>query len=485
MTITNDANRLRLKNRPGIILEFDPPRWDYEEATDTIGRVYTENGLTIYKLPGDIPDDTNLETIEPVTINRDGTVQQWFYTRTSDPEAETTENHNRKLAEELEREAEAAYHTSKPAVPVRKYHKFDLSLWNKLVGPIILALVIFCIGTGIAQLINTPKQVTVRVTVKLDATFKYTLSATQSEQQITPLSLPFSIEAEGDANGSVQVPDVPARGNVRLFNPDLTPAYLPAGTVIATVNNVNYKLVQNVSIPAANLSAGKFGVADVQLQADKPGPEANIPGGLGSYALRNGLRVSGLGAITGGTSRTLKVVTPEDVERVKAKLQAQASQETTASFDQQLNPDQKRWGEVTLDQPEFSNLPEPGSEQPSGKFKSKLTVQLRANSYNPQALITLAVAKYQAVSDGLPVEYGIPRRESLTSDVNGNYTLIYIRSVQTGILVKQLTTWQGSRAEFELLLDKLRTKPGLSALKVGGELPQELTGQLVATFQYS
>ncbi len=442
MTITdNEANRLRLKSRPGIILEFDPPHWDYEETADTIGRVYFENGLKIYKLPGDLPEDTDLETVEPVTINPVGTVQQWFYTCTSDPQAETTENHNRKLAEKLEQEAEAAFHNpSSAVVQSRIWRKVDMRFWHKFIGPVIVALLIICIGTGgIFQLTNTPKQVTVRVTVKPEATFQYTLPVAQSEQQITSLSLPLSIEAEGEATGSVQVPDAAARGTVRLLNPDPVTAYLPAGTVIASVKGINYKLVQAVTVPGANFQAAKAVFVDATVMADQAGLPGNLPGGLESYALRNGLRVSGLGAIAGGTIRTLKVVTVDDVERVKAKLQAQANQETTANFDQKLTSDQKRWGEVSLDQPEFSNLPEPGSEQPSGQFKSKLTVQLRANNYNPKALLTLAVAKNQPVNDGLPVEYGLPRWGSLTRDVNGNYTLSYTRSVQVDILAKQLT----------------------------------------------
>lgn len=211
MTITNEANRHKLKSRPGIILEFDPPRWDDEEAADTIGRVYVENGLKIYKLPGDIPEDVDLETVEPVTINTDGTVQQWFYTRTSDPKADTIQNQNRQYAEEIE--ATDFYANLRrgvaPPAPLQKPRRFDReirwlekSIWfsTKLTAVVaVVVLVVWWLAQFISgQSISTaPKQVSVNLTVLPEVSFQYTLPANQLDQQIKPVSTSLRAEADG------------------------------------------------------------------------------------------------------------------------------------------------------------------------------------------------------------------------------------------------------------------------------------------------
>jgi|GEM_PF-1629551 len=496
MTTTNEANRQRLKNRPGIILEFDPPRWDYEEAADTIGRVYTENGLTIYKLPGDLPEDTDLETIEPVAINPDGTVQQWFYTRTSNPEADTIENQNRKLGEE--RAAEGFYDRSRqatpvPMPPVRKRGRFDRELlrFQKSVWfstkVTTVAIIVMLIGWGINWGINRlttsgPKQVTINMAVLPQVSFQYTLTQSQVASQIKTVSIPLTLETNGDATGTVELPDAKASGNVRFLNSGPTAVTLPAGTVIASANGINYKLVQTVTVPGSNIQAARAGFSDTVVQADQAGPQGNLPGGIGAFAFRGTVSVAGLGAVSGGTNRTVKIVTTEDISRLKTKLQGQANSEATASFDQKLAADQKRWGVVELGQPEFT-LPEPNSEQPSGQFKGTLTLQLSALSYRPDELLKLVIAP-PSVS-GLPLEYGPAQGGELGKDTLSNFSLSYTRTLKAGKLAQPLPNWQGSRPEFDKYLTELKNKPGLKFESISGDLPPDWQGQVQANFQFN
>ncbi len=477
-------------------MEFDPPRWDYEEAADTIGRVYTENGLTIYKLPGDLPEDTDLETVEPVTINHDGTVQQWFYTRTSNPEADTIENQNRKLGEE--RAAEGFYDRSRqatpvPMTPVRKRSRFDRellrfqkSVWFGLKATSLVSLVLLIgwgINWGITHLsASDPKQVTLNMAVLPQVSFQYTLSESQVTNQIKAVSMPLTLEANGEATGTVELPDVKAKGTVRFLNSRTTTITLPAGTVIASANGINYKLVQTVTVPGANFQAAKVIFVDATIQADLAGPQGNLPGGIGEFGFGT-LTVSGLGAVSGGTNRNVKVVTAEDITRLKTKLQGQANAEATVSFDQKLAADQKRWGVVELGQPEFI-MPEPNSEQPSGQFKGTLTFQLSALSYRPDELLKLVIAP-PSVS-GLPLEYGPSVLVGgLGKDAQGNFSLSYTRSLQVGKLAQPLSNWQGSRPEFEKYLTELKNKPGLKFVSISGDLPPDWQGQVQTNFQFN
>jgi hypothetical protein len=254
--------------------------------------------------------------------------------------------------------------------------------------------------------------------------------------------------------------------------------YLPAGTIIASANGINYKLVQAVTIPGSNLSAGKSGVLDTTVQAAQAGPVGNLPGGIGTFAFRGTVTVGSLGGVSGGTTRTVKTVTAEDIDHLKSKLQAQAAQSATDNFDRQLTSDQKRWGAVELGQAEFSNLPEPNSEQASGKFKGKLTLNLTATCYRPNELLKLVVTPPAAA--GLPLEYGTARGGDLSKDLQGNFSLSYTRSLQ---IVGQPQIWKGSRTEYEKLLIQLKNTPGLNFVGITGDLPQNWQGQMQVTFQ--
>jgi len=497
MTTTNEANRQRLKNRPGIILEFDPPRPDDMEVEDTIGRVYMQDGLKVYKLPGDLPEDADYETIEPGGINPDGTVKQWYYTRTSNPDAETMQNRNRKLREKLE--AEGFYDRSRqyipvPMPPVRKRGRFDRELlrFQKSVWfstkVTTVAIIVMLIGWGINWGINRlttsgPKQVTLNMAVLPQVSFQYTLTENQVTSQIKTINIPLTLEANGEATGTVELPDAKASGNVRFLNSGPTAVTLPAGTVIASANGINYKLVQAVTVPGSNIQAGKFGLLDTTVQADQAGPQGNLPGGIGAFLFRGGVSVAGLGAISGGTNRTVKIITAEDINRLKTKLQGQANADATASFDQKLAADQKRWGVVELGQPEFS-MPEPNSEQPSGQFKGTLTLQLSALSYRPDELLKLVIAP-PAVSSGLPLEYGPALGGNLGKDTLGNFSLSYTRTLKAGKLAQPLPYWQGSRPEFEKYLTELKNKPGLKFVGISGDLPPDWQGQVQANFQFN
>lgn len=259
-------------------------------------------------------------------------------------------------------------------------------------------------------------------------------------------------------------------GKVRFVNAGTTSLTLPAGTVIASAIGINYKLVENVTVPGLNIQAAKAGFVDAAVQADQAGPQGNLPGGIGAFAFRSLVSVNGLGPITGGTNRTVKVVAAEDVERVKTKLQAQANQRATESFDHQLAADQRRWGVVELGQSAFT-LPEVGSEQPSGQFKGTLTLPLTAPGYRPNDLLKLAAAVPSIT--GLPLEYGAARFKALSKDMQGNFNLSYTRSLQMVKPLQPLPIWQGSRVEFDKFLTELKNKPGLNFVGINGELPQD------------
>ncbi len=127
---------------------------------------------------------------------------------------------------------------------------------------------------------------------------------------------------EGPASGSRVVPVGVARGVVRVVNPTLQAVDLPAGTLFVAASGQRYRLMADVTVPAADpFGRQAFGVADLLVEALAAGPEGNAEVGVVSGELESGLLYRNLEPISGGSLRSLRVVTEEDHVRLRAALE--------------------------------------------------------------------------------------------------------------------------------------------------------------------
>lgn len=97
-----------------------------------------------------------------------------------------------------------------------------------------------------------------------------------------------------------------------------TPPTIPAGTKVSA-NGLTFVTATATSLTTPNFSNGcRFG-GSTKITAEKNGEEYNL--GATSYAVTGYPTVSSEGtAMTGGTSKTIKVVSDQDVESAKGKL---------------------------------------------------------------------------------------------------------------------------------------------------------------------
>lgn len=356
---------------------------------------------------------------------------------------------------------------------------------------------------------NTPATAQLRVAFKDEVAYQ---QVPVSLEQLSLLQTSVTLEGTGEATVSLQAPDATAKGSIRLINTDTGAVSLAAGTVMATGSNgVSYKLTSGVSVRGLDINSGQTGIGYGEVQADRPGPEGN--GSLGLIT-RGGLKIVG-GPVTGGTSKTIKLVSQQDLELVKGQLlnQLQTSDMVAKALDNQLlllnqsGPDARRISRVEIGDTQFIGLPGVGAEVAgNGQFKVRLTAQVKGYSYIPAQLLTKLVptagaatlgpqnstgpatmpptppanpTASNAVAEVLSLQLqGQPRFKSLeveegagsagaTPQPKLKLRLNYVRPIiNREVLIARLSNLSLSPQEFETLVRGLMAKPELARLDI-------------------
>ena len=123
------------------------------------------------------------------------------------------------------------------------------------------------------------------------------------------------------ATGESSVPDQRATGGIVFANASTAPISLAAGTEIASDGGVLFTLDEDVTVPAATGSIS--GNAEGAVTAVEGGAVGNLAQGALSGRHESGLFFSNRnGALTGGTDRTITVVSEEDVALATSQLES-------------------------------------------------------------------------------------------------------------------------------------------------------------------
>ncbi|VAW31493.1 hypothetical protein MNBD_CHLOROFLEXI01-647 [hydrothermal vent metagenome] len=121
-------------------------------------------------------------------------------------------------------------------------------------------------------------------------------------------------------NGTIELPDAPARGDVLFVNQLAQPVTVPAGTRISTSDgsNIVFQTLEEVTLAEAVGSTAEVGVI-----AELPGPEGNVAANLlnrveGSLGVQ--VEVRNLEPMRGGAVRETAAVTADDQQRLRAQV---------------------------------------------------------------------------------------------------------------------------------------------------------------------
>jgi hypothetical protein len=133
-----------------------------------------------------------------------------------------------------------------------------------------------------------------------------------------PMTLEFTTEASRPASGSRQVPGEPARGRVRLSNPNTDEVLVEAGTELESNNGRIYTVDQDVTVPAGDPGLGRYGGGEAAVTAEEGGTAGNLETGELSGQLDSGVYYSNRTApLTGGTDEEIQVADPTDIQQLR------------------------------------------------------------------------------------------------------------------------------------------------------------------------
>jgi hypothetical protein len=162
-----------------------------------------------------------------------------------------------------------------------------------------------------------------------------------------------------------------AHGEVVFISQNPQPANIPRGTLVIANNNVRFTTDQDVSVPAFSQGTARVGVTAVE------------PGITGNVDARALVRLEGPGIAnvvprndrptTGGTDRDGKIVTSEDVGRLKEQLQNRAREQALAELYARAGGDRSLVQQSVRLRPEGESF-DPGVDAEADQVNGRLAV---------------------------------------------------------------------------------------------------------------
>lgn len=342
---------------------------------------------------------------------------------------------------------------SKDSVKIPDFSRFRKRLFIGIAG--VILFIVFLVWANAyapaARVIITAKtsSAPVSMSVKLGGTAATSVSKnviqTVSKQLKKDSSVNFTATGQKDVGTK-------AVGSISVRNCDYSEGFtLPAGTQFSTDGGLVYVSTSTVAVPgfsgsssACVLSGSSSGKASVQVQASVSGDKYN--GSAANYSIGSipsDSKVDALGtAMTGGTSKTVTIVTADDVQSASQSL----SELSTDDAKQQLIK-QFTNGESVIDdsfsvsRAEAVSSPAVGSEVTgSAKLTSKVTYSIAAIAKSElQVFLKDALAKQMTNSKTQRIYNDGVDKVALTgySNTNGVETINIATTGQIGPNIDQ------------------------------------------------
>ena len=247
------------------------------------------------------------------------------------------------------------------------------------------------------------------------------------------------------ASGGKKVGRDKARGEIMFISQNPQPVSIPRGTIVFSNNNIRFATDQDVQVPALSLGTAKVGVTAVDA-----GPAGNVD----ARAL---VRLENIPNITprndrpiaGGTDRDGKVVTADDVAKLKEQLQGRAREQALAELYARAGGDRSLVQQSVRLRPEgeaFDPAVDAEAEQVNGRFAVVASAVVFVNN-DFNTLVQQTFLATAGTGFTLPFsQLGVGTPEVLGVDDNK----VRIRTKSTAGLVKQING--------EDLVEKLRWK---------------------------
>lgn len=165
-----------------------------------------------------------------------------------------------------------------------------------------------------------------------------------------------------------------ATGEVKLSTQSLAPTSVPTGTQLATADGLVFSTTSAATIPASTIGPGCFptacaGSATVGVVAAESGTKYNSASGT-LVGAPSGASAQFTGPTGGGTEKIVKIVTQGDVEKAKAQLVSQKSDEVKKKLQAKFDDNTIIIADSFQSSPaDPQSVPGIGQEAPDGKAK--------------------------------------------------------------------------------------------------------------------
>jgi hypothetical protein len=249
------------------------------------------------------------------------------------------------------------------------------------------------------------------------------------------------------ASGGKKLGRDKARGEIMFVSQNPQPVNIPRGTLVLTNSNIRFTTDQDVSVPALSLGTARVGVTAV---------DAGITGNVDARSL---VRLEGPGItnivprndrpIAGGTDRDGKVITAEDIGRLKEQLQNRAREQALAELYARAGGDRSLVQASVRLRPEGESF-DPGVDAEADQVNGRFAVVASAVVFNNSDFNGM-VQKTFLASAGPGFDLPISQLGVGTPEVLGvDEQKVRIRTKSTAGLVRQVNA--------EELTEQLRWK---------------------------
>jgi hypothetical protein len=266
----------------------------------------------------------------------------------------------------------------------------------------------------------------------------------------------------GTASGQKQIGD-PAKGKVIIYNKTDSSKSLASGTVLSSDNGLKFTLDSSVNIASQSATPGpdqttiiKPGKSDaVGVTATVVGPEGNLAAGVNlsiNGFTQNQMLATIDSALSGGTSKTVTVVSSDDHKKLLADLASNLRKKARDEIQAKLDGDMKVSEEGLIENITRQTYSKKVGDQASD-FTLTLSVDYKGTAYSDSDFKTMAA---KSIDTSLPEGYELNLAESETQATA-------TKVEKDGRLIFDVTF----RAKLSPKLDKEQIKKQITGKSVG------------------
>ncbi len=278
-----------------------------------------------------------------------------------------------------------------------KFNKDILS--NKIALATIGIILLFVLGFIFLYLFSSKATITISLNSKSqEKTAQVIFSANDPTDVKNSVIAAETISV--DENGSVTTPatgkkDVgnPSKGTVTVFNSGDSSVTLTSGTKITSSNGVVFSLDSSVTVASASgdiFSGTKPGTGNVNITAVDIGQEGNLPSGTKfSIAGNSNVAAKNDNALSGGTKKSVTVVSKDDLQKLTDTLPKQLVQKAKDDLKNKVGSGKTVLGDFVDETVSNSSFDKKENDQ-ANQVTLKATVTYNAVSYKNEDIQNLA-----------------------------------------------------------------------------------------------